>query len=193
MKNLLALAFLAVSFNVHAIPPPPPPPDAIGSLSADIKISVRVTDVTKCQGYFCASESQECQLTAKIPVLPANPYGGRHYMPTTKSADGKQYATCEKEFGGDKHYVSMTVYITKNEATGELILFSDSRSGKSGNGEASTDNNASTRMALPSNQSSFSIESALGADIHGGKNPLTNTNSDILMSISFPSLEVQAP
>jgi hypothetical protein len=195
MKKLFALAILAVSFNVHAIPPPPPPPDAIGSLTATLKMRVLATDYTQCDGYFCKNKIVECEIQAKIPVLPANPYGGGHYMQVSKSADGKHSAVCRNVFSGFEHFVNMTVYVTKNDASA-LTLFSESRSGKSKQGESlSTSNSASTVLALPSDKSSFSVSSSIGADIsnYNGNNPLAITSSDINLSISFPSLVVEAP
>lgn len=196
--GLLAAGLMLISYNVQAIPPPPPLPPAIGSLSAKLKVLLRVSDLTKCEGFFCDQSTATCELDVKIPVVPASSYDEGSYGPQVQSAEG-QYLDCKKTVGGYEHSVGLQIYATLNAETGTLKIVNDMRSGKRTDRNDLDAGNAGRNVTVVSaSLPSLKVKNSLMAQIYKSspgksKSAVSNTSMDVSADLDFASLTVGAP
>lgn len=195
--SLMTAALVLVSFNVHAIPPPPPLPPAIGSLNAKLKVQLRISDLTKCDGYLCEQTVESCEMDVKIPVVPGSQYDEGSYGPYAQSADGDVF-NCSKIVGSYEHLIGVQIYATKNAETGELKIITDLRSGKyTTRDDLKTDNSERNVTVVAASSPSLKIKSNLLAQIHNDgkkvKTAVTDTGLDVSAELNFGSLAIGAP
>ncbi len=197
MKKLMMLSVLILAVQVKAVPPPPPLPEAAGYLIAKISMKMNAINNRDCNGYFCQNESRICEITARIPVVELPGSGEDGYPMVNQSADGKQSAMCDLEFGGFKHLVTMSVYAVQDKATGNIKVVADTHTGKFlADGDTSMDSANRSITVIAASLPSYSVKGSQYLSAYAGsqkKNTLANTSSRISTEINFSSLTIEAP
>jgi hypothetical protein len=204
MKKSLFLtaSLLLTSLSVQAIPPPPPLPPAIGYISAHLKIQLSITDVTKCDGYFCEQKNKECELTVRVPVVKASQYDEGFASNVIASVDGKSYASCMEEVQGYKHMASLEIYASLDENSKALKIVTNTRSNKyTQNSDLSTDNSNSSVNVISSTLPSYKARNSLLSQVNKPydfiaaqgqlKTAVANTTFSISTVLEMPSLQIE--